>query len=153
VDAVVEQLQQLERQLPGGSARLLSEAMLLLSISDSPQLAKLVASARCIFGATTSGGAGPAAPPSAAAGALAGAPVAGLSAGPSCAPGAALPSNGRARRGAGASTATALMPGVDKGTAGTTGPDLGLLGNFLLGQWREDAARSAAAAARTRVAL
>ncbi|KAI8474384.1 MAG: kinase-like domain-containing protein [Monoraphidium minutum] len=141
VDGVVAQLQGLERQLPGGSARLLSEAMLLLSISDSPHLAKLLASARCIFGGGAAAAAGPA---SGGAAAAAGAPAASM---PS--PGPQRPGAAGGGTGAPGGGAAAALPGG--------GPDLGLLGNFLLASWREDAARcaasKAAAAARTRTGV
>lgn len=146
VDSVVASLQQLERQLPGASARLLSEAMLQLSINDSSQLGKLLASARCIFGAASgnSGDGGGNATPVVTS--------AGVQAGPTPAP-AATPLSTGARIGVGAGTpgaAAAAVLGSDVAVGSRAGPDLGMLGHFLLARWREDAARTAAAAARTR---
>ena len=143
VDSVSAALQQLERQIPGATARLLSEAMLQLSISDSPQLSKLLAAARSVFGAAGAPGGGTAGPP-----------TAGAAAGSS---GLAGAQHGHVRSSGGApgaapAAAAALDPGIAGIKAGAA-PDLGLLGNFLLARWREDTARSAAAAARSRTAL
>jgi hypothetical protein len=154
VDAVALQMQQLERQCPGSSARLLSEAMLQLSISDNPLLAKLQATARGLFGSSAGGGGAPAVMPVAAAWTPGGVPN--LS-GPAL-PG--FPARSRTGLEKPAGTAAALLPNAETGripsaaaAAAAQGPDLGLLGNFLLARWREDAARAAAAAARSRTAL
>jgi hypothetical protein len=137
VDAVALQMQQLERQCPGSCARLLSEAMLQLSISDNPLLAKLQAAARGLFGSSSSGGgAAAAAPPPSAAG-----------------PGGAPALAGPALPGPGGGSSKPAVAGAAGPPGAGAGPDLGLLGNFLLARWREDVARSAAAAARSRAAL
>jgi hypothetical protein len=146
------QLQQLERQVPGASARLLSEAILQLSISDIPQLSKLLAAARSIFGPRGGGSGG-------GGGSAGGAVGSSLSSLPS----AATPGGLAGRTGVAplqftpgglpaAGGAVAAFDGGKGGSAGP-GPDLGLLGNFLLARWREDAARSAAAGARSRTVL
>lgn len=143
VDAVTVSLQQLERALPGATARVLSEAMLQLSIADSAPLAKLQATGRSVFGGSGGGAGG------------------GAAAGPGMAHSAAVRSSGSGLGGGvvgggGGGTAAPLDPGVGipgLKSGGGGGPDLGLLGNFLLARWREDAARAAAAAARSRAAL
>jgi hypothetical protein len=141
VDALASQLTQLERQLPGSCARLLSEAMLQLSISDSPQLTKLQAAARGMFGANSGGSGG--AVGAAGTGGTGAVKGHGTWAGIGGLPGAGTaPLDGRG------SASGKHAPGA-AAAAGPHGPDLGLLGNFLLGRWREDAARSAAAAARS----
>ncbi|GBF98708.1 serine threonine kinase [Raphidocelis subcapitata] len=140
VDALASQLSQLERQLPGCCARLLSEAMLQLSISDSPQLAKLQAAARGMFGANSGSNTGA----GAGAGGTGAAPGHGMWAGVGGQPGA-----GGSSLDAPGSMSAKHAPGA-AAAVGPPGPDLGLLGNFLLARWREDAARSAAAAARSR---
>ena len=140
----------LATSVPGGSARVLSEAMLLLSISDSPQLATLLSSARSVFAPAggVGGGGGGFADGS---GALSLSTPGGRLLGSSAEFGQQQQQQ-QQPFGPGKALAPSPSPAGARGAVAGAQPhhaDLGLLGDYLLARWREDAARSAAAAARS----
>lgn len=162
IDAVASSLQQLEKQLPGSCSRLLCEAMLQLSINEQPALETLRAAAATMFAGTS-------------AGPVAGkdsnfhlqsrpglnllSPVSeteahqpkqlgllGARSSNTGSPASAVATKGRisgagagSAGGAGTAGSGPVLPGVGQ---------LGPLGNYLLARWREDATRSATAAAQ-----
>jgi hypothetical protein len=176
IDATASGLQQLEQLLPGSCARLLCEAMLQLSVNEQPSLVKLHAAAASMFGGSATDGpeqqrskqqqqqqqqqklpqiseVEQPPPPmqqqqqqrkmeqlglgsSPAAGLLGKQrPFAGAGGGLS-----GLNSSSNSSGGAAANAAAAAgLPGVGQ---------LGPLGSYLMARWREDATRSAAAAAQ-----
>jgi hypothetical protein len=171
IDSAAAALQQLEQLLPGSCSRLLCEAMLQLSVNEQPSLVKLRAAAASMFGGSAADGSDQQrskqqqqpqqqklpqiseveqqSPPMQQQQqqqqrkmeqlGLGSSPAAGLLgkqrpfAGAGGAPGGVKSSSG-----GGAATAAGL-PGVGQ---------LGPLGSYLLARWREDATRSAAAAAQ-----
>lgn len=114
-------LQQLEQHQPGSTARLFSEAMLQLSIADTPALQKLRAAATSLFGNLSSSSSVAHSRQSSVGGAPAGSHV---------------------RLSAQQLQQHQALPGAKEQ------PALGPLGDFLMARWREDSARAAAAAAR-----
>jgi hypothetical protein len=171
IDTAASALQQLEQLLPGSCSRLLCEAMLQLSVNEQPALVKLRAAAASMFGSSNSSSSDgleqqrPKQQQQQQQGklpqiseveqqqqqqqqrqmeqlGLGSSPAAGLGKQrPFAWPGGGLSGLGSSSSGgsAAALNAAAGLPGVGQ---------LGPLGNYLLARWREDATRSAAAAAQ-----
>lgn len=157
LEAAAGSLQQLEQVAPGSCSRLLCEAMLQLSISSTPDLQTLKTAAASMFGS----GSGTTAAAGGGGGGVVGSVQQQLGEGEGQ-PGtgqALQQQQGRSRSNGGLLSQgyggaeeqqqqqQQQRPGMDCVVLQGVGP-LGPLGSYLLARWREDVARSAAAAAQ-----
>ncbi|GFR49623.1 hypothetical protein Agub_g11694 [Astrephomene gubernaculifera] len=138
LSGLVSNLAQLEKMMPGASYRLVQELLVRLSCSSEPALEPLRASATGLY---TSAAASPLQPMqsgSTAAGA-AGMSAAGLGPASAASSASGLPTGG----------GSGFSSGVGRSSGRLGVPDMGPLGEFLLGRWREEEAHEVALLARS----